>query len=79
MRIAQLPLPPLLLLQLLQLTMLMGGIGALPTIQQQGQQSGANYVQQLDKSFFQPPEVEQTIDEVQKILANDPALPRLTR
>ncbi|XP_064556031.1 mucin-2 [Drosophila montana] len=81
MGIARLPLPPLLLrlLLLLQLTMLMGGIGALPTIQQQGQHSGANYVQQLDKSFFQPPEVEQTIDEVQKILANDPALPRLTR
>ncbi|KAH8269888.1 hypothetical protein KR044_000606 [Drosophila immigrans] len=59
---------PLLLLALLS------RIGALPTIQQ-----GANYVQQLDKSFFQPREIEQTIDEVQKILANDPALPRLTR
>jgi len=46
---------------------------ALPTIQ------GGNVRQQLDKSFFQPPEIEQTIDEVQKILANDPALPRLTR
>ncbi|XP_068141454.1 mucin-2 [Drosophila tropicalis] len=51
-------------------------IQALPTIQQKNR---VNYVQQLDKSFFQPPEIEQTIDEVQKILANDPALPRLTR
>lgn len=51
-----------------------GGVTrALPTIQ------GGNARQQLDKSFFQPPEIEQTIDEVQKILANDPALPRLTR
>ena len=70
---------PLLPLLLLQLAMMMGGGRALPTIQQQGQLAGVNYVQQLDKSFFQPREVEQTIDEVQKILANDPALPRLTR
>lgn len=67
------------MLGLLQLLMLGGGIKALPTIQQQATHSGANYVQQLDKSFFQPPDIEQTIDEVQKILANDPALPRLTR
>lgn len=67
------------MLGLLQLLMLSGGIEALPTIQQQAAHSGANYVQQLDKSFFQPPDIEQTIDEVQKILANDPALPRLTR
>lgn len=67
------------MLGLLQLLMLSGGIKALPTIQQQAAHSGANYVQQLDKSFFQPPDIEQTIDEVQKILANDPALPRLTR
>lgn len=67
------------MLGLLQLLMLGGGIKALPTIQQQAAHSGANYVQQLDKSFFQPPDIEQTIDEVQKILANDPALPRLTR
>lgn len=66
-------------LLLLLLTMLLSRIEALPTIQQQGAHSGANYVQQLDKSFFQPREIEQTIDEVQKILANDPALPRLTR
>ncbi|XP_017086783.2 mucin-5AC [Drosophila eugracilis] len=60
----------LALIVLLQL----GGVSrALPTIQ------GGNARQQLDKSFFQPPEIEQTIDEVQKILANDPALPRLTR
>ncbi|KAH8342216.1 hypothetical protein KR059_007436 [Drosophila kikkawai] len=60
----------LTLIALLQL----GGIArAVPTIQ------GGNARQQLDKSFFQPPEIEQTIDEVQKILANDPALPRLTR
>lgn len=68
--------------QLLMLLMLQLGtiaVGALPTIKQQGQLGGVNYVQQLDKSFFQPREVEQTIDEVQKILANDPALPRLTR
>ncbi|KAH8394487.1 hypothetical protein KR222_011841 [Zaprionus bogoriensis] len=68
-------------LLLLLLTLMLGpGIEALPTIQQQAAHSaGANYVQQLDKSFFQPREIEQTIDEVQKILANDPALPRLTR
>ncbi|XP_016998581.2 AF4/FMR2 family member lilli [Drosophila takahashii] len=60
----------LALIVLLQL----GGVTlALPNIQ------GVNVQQQLDKSFFQPPEIEQTIDEVQKILANDPALPRLTR
>lgn len=60
----------LALVALLQL----GGVAqAVPTIQ------GGNARQQLDKSFFQPPEIEQTIDEVQKILANDPALPRLTR
>ncbi|KAH8250474.1 hypothetical protein KR038_003438 [Drosophila bunnanda] len=60
----------LALVALLQL----GGLArAVPTIQ------GGNARQQLDKSFFQPPEIEQTIDEVQKILANDPALPRLTR
>ncbi|KAH8373155.1 hypothetical protein KR200_005709 [Drosophila serrata] len=60
----------LALIALLQL----GGLAqAVPTIQ------GGNPRQQLDKSFFQPPEIEQTIDEVQKILANDPALPRLTR
>lgn len=64
---------------MLVLALLSGGIRALPTIQQQAAHSGANYVQQLDKSFFQPPDIEQTIDEVQKILANDPALPRLTR
>ncbi|KAH8388024.1 hypothetical protein KR093_011208 [Drosophila rubida] len=63
-----------LLLQLLPPLLLLSLAGALPNIQQ-----GANYVQQLDKSFFQPREIEQTIDEVQKILANDPALPRLTR
>ncbi|KAH8289740.1 hypothetical protein KR054_010198 [Drosophila jambulina] len=59
------------LLALLQV----GGVAvrAVPTIQ------NGNAGQQLDKSFFQPPEIEQTIDEVQKILANDPALPRLTR
>lgn len=67
------------MLVLLQLLLLSGGIKALPTIQQQAAHSGANYVQQLDKTFFQPPDIEQTIDEVQKILANDPALPRLTR
>lgn len=66
-------------LMMLVLALLSGGIRALPTIQQQAAHSGANYVQQLDKSFFQPPDIEQTIDEVQKILANDPALPRLTR
>lgn len=66
-------------MMMLVLVLLSGGIGALPTIQQQAAHSGANYVQQLDKSFFQPPDIEQTIDEVQKILANDPALPRLTR
>ncbi|ALC48277.1 CG11409 [Drosophila busckii] len=58
-------------------------VAALPNIQGQAKLTavggGANYVQQLDKSFFQPPEIEQTIDEVQKILARDPALPRLTR
>lgn len=67
------------MLVLLQLLLLSVGIKALPTIQQQAAHSGANYVQQLDKTFFQPPDIEQTIDEVQKILANDPALPRLTR
>lgn len=66
-------------LTMLVLLLVSGGIRALPTIQQQAAHSGANYVQQLDKSFFQPPDIEQTIDEVQKILANDPALPRLTR
>lgn len=61
-------------LALIALLQLAGGVArALPTIQ------GGNARQQLDKSFFQPPEIEQTIDEVQKILANDPALPRLTR
>lgn len=67
------------MLVLLQVLLLSVGIKALPTIQQQAAHSGANYVQQLDKTFFQPPDIEQTIDEVQKILANDPALPRLTR
>ncbi|EDW43804.1 GM18986 [Drosophila sechellia] len=60
-------------LALIALLQLGGVTRALPTIQ------GGNARQQLDKSFFQPPEIEQTIDEVQKILANDPALPRLTR
>lgn len=73
-------MPKMLQLLLLLLVLVVGGgIEALPTIQQQAAHSGANYVQQLDKSFFQPPDIEQTIDEVQKILANDPALPRLTR
>ncbi|XP_039500108.1 mucin-5AC [Drosophila santomea] len=60
-------------LALIALLQLGGVTRALPTIQ------GGNARQQLDKSFFQPPEIEQTIDEVQKILAKDPALPRLTR
>ncbi|KAH8366595.1 hypothetical protein KR084_005601 [Drosophila pseudotakahashii] len=60
-------------LALIVLLQLGGVTRALPNIQ------GVNVQQQLDKSFFQPPEIEQTIDEVQKILANDPALPRLTR
>ncbi|BFG00256.1 uncharacterized protein DMAD_00287 [Drosophila madeirensis] len=64
------------------LCLLLCGVRALPNIQGNiaSASTGANYLQQqLDKSFFQPPEIEQTIDEVQKILANDPALPRLTR
>ncbi|XP_004536495.1 flocculation protein FLO11 [Ceratitis capitata] len=52
---------------------------ALPTIDQPLPVS-RNYVIQNEKStHFKPPELEETIEEVQRILAQDPSLPRLTR
>ncbi|XP_053951313.1 mucin-5AC [Anastrepha ludens] len=39
-----------------------------------------NYLSRNEKqSLFKPPELEETIEEVQRILAQDPSLPRLTR
>ena len=49
---------------------------SLPTVTQSLQ---GNLIHNIDKSYFQPPALEETIHEVQKILNQDPTLPRLTR
>ncbi|XP_039959281.1 flocculation protein FLO11 [Bactrocera tryoni] len=52
---------------------------SLPTINQPFPDS-RNYLSPNEKhSLFKPPELEETIEEVQRILAQDPSLPRLTR
>lgn len=66
------------LLWLLLLMPFMRELHCFPTITQQHQQN-ANFLQNFDKNFPQSPHIEETIEEVQKILAQDPTLPRLTR
>ncbi|XP_014087098.3 mucin-4 [Bactrocera oleae] len=52
---------------------------SLPTINQPFPDS-RNYLSPNEKqTLFKPPELEDTIEEVQRILAQDPSLPRLTR
>lgn len=68
--------PPLLRPSCLLLLLMTTEIFAHPAIPQSYLQQG-NY---LDKTQFQPAaQLQETIDEVQKILQRDPTLPRLTR
>lgn len=68
--------PPLCISLSICLLVLPSLIWSLPTVPHTLQ---GNLIQNLDKSFFQPPALEETIHEVQRILNQDPSLPRLTR
>ncbi|XP_013112250.2 calponin homology domain-containing protein DDB_G0272472 [Stomoxys calcitrans] len=63
---------------ILWLSLVPASVFTLPTIESSNALR-ARLLQHVERSYFQPPALEETIHEVQQILNGDPSLPRLTR